>query len=394
MLRNASSNSSWPIFLTYRTFDAKVDVLMDSSELELEIVLNPKDDWIEFNPNYVGIYKVKYGDELYKRLLIALQKKQLTKLARLLLLSERYSLAVRGDISAVNQLKLLEHFKLEDEYLVWKEIAIELRSLAVFLSPLQKEGALCNYVQALLETIRGRRDLFTFDRRMPKAVKKTNVYVLRALGSCGDKKVVDKAREIFEDFIANGTKIDDELKGVVFEICVYNAQTAAKTLSTLFAAYVDTPEDDARDVLVSAMCVAQGEANIGKVIDFAWRSMKQQDVLSTLTSLSTTLVGRRLLWRFVRDKMADFEKRWKSDPQFAIFAGELTRSFVGDDVRDDVRDMVDFWRQKSDLFPGIGKQMAQAEELLLVHGDWLRRDASKVVEYLQTIKPPKGKEEV
>lgn len=83
-------------------------------------------------------------------------------------------------------------------------------------------------------------------------------------------------------------KVGDELKSALFKLQA-RIDGNDTTIKTLFKMYENETADDQREVLMVAMCTTRGENIIHEVLEFAWKKMKIQDVLSALTFCNTRM---------------------------------------------------------------------------------------------------------
>jgi len=95
---------------------------MDKPEITLTLDNLPEDDWIKFNFNSIGLYRVKYESKTLARLNEPIAKKVLSPQDRLMIQDDVFALCNAGHQSFVDYLKLLPSYKDEDNFTVWKAI--------------------------------------------------------------------------------------------------------------------------------------------------------------------------------------------------------------------------------------------------------------------------------
>ena len=95
---------------------------MDKPELSLTIENVGEDDWIKFNYNSIGLYRVKYDSKTLGRLNEPISTKTISPQDRLMIQDDVAALCNAGHQSFVDYLKLLPSYKDEDNFTVWKSI--------------------------------------------------------------------------------------------------------------------------------------------------------------------------------------------------------------------------------------------------------------------------------
>jgi puromycin-sensitive aminopeptidase len=95
---------------------------MDKPEITLTLDNISEDDWIKFNFNSIGLYRVKYESKTLARLNQPIAKKIISPQDRLMIQDDVAALCNAGHQSFVDYLKLLPSYKDEDNFTVWKAI--------------------------------------------------------------------------------------------------------------------------------------------------------------------------------------------------------------------------------------------------------------------------------
>lgn len=104
-------------------------VLMDKPEITITLENIPADDWIKFNFNSIGLYRVKYDSTSLARLNDPIAKKTISPQDRLMIQNDVAALCNAGHQSFVDYLKLLPSYEDEDNFTVWKSIGKKKNSL-------------------------------------------------------------------------------------------------------------------------------------------------------------------------------------------------------------------------------------------------------------------------
>jgi aminopeptidase N len=123
---NDDENLQWKIPITIFTKSNPTSiakqVLMDKPEITITLENVSEDDWIKFNYNSIGLYRVKYQSKTLARLNEPIANKTLSPQDRLMIQDDVAALCNAGHQSFVDYLKLLSSYKDEDNFTVWKSI--------------------------------------------------------------------------------------------------------------------------------------------------------------------------------------------------------------------------------------------------------------------------------
>ena len=95
---------------------------MEKPEISITLENIPADDWIKFNFNSIGLYRVKYESQSLARLNDPIAKKTISPQDRLMVQNDVAALCNAGHQSFVDYLKLLTSYEDEDNFTVWKAI--------------------------------------------------------------------------------------------------------------------------------------------------------------------------------------------------------------------------------------------------------------------------------
>lgn len=118
--------------------------------------LPDKDQWVIFNIQMAGLYKVKYDRRNYKLIVKALNSekfKNIHIINRAQLIDDAMALAWTGEQDYGIALAMINYLSQEDEYIPWKAALDSLRSVnrVLLRSPLY--GVFKAYIQHVLEPI-------------------------------------------------------------------------------------------------------------------------------------------------------------------------------------------------------------------------------------------------
>jgi aminopeptidase N len=118
--------------------------------------LPAKDQWVIFNIQLAGLYKIKYDRRNYKLIVKALNSekfKEIHTINRAQLIDDAMDLAWTGEQDYGVALAMINYLKQEDEYIPWKSALDNLRSVNRLLIRSPLYGVFKAYIQHVLEPI-------------------------------------------------------------------------------------------------------------------------------------------------------------------------------------------------------------------------------------------------
>jgi aminopeptidase N len=118
--------------------------------------LPDKDNWVIFNIQLAGLYKIKYDRRNYKLIVKTLNGenfKTIHTINRAQLIDDAMDLAWTGEQDYGVALAMINYLKQEDEYIPWKSALDNLRSVNRLLIRSPLYGVFKAYIQHILEPI-------------------------------------------------------------------------------------------------------------------------------------------------------------------------------------------------------------------------------------------------
>jgi|WetSurMetagenome_2_1015567.scaffolds.fasta_scaffold00374_4 puromycin-sensitive aminopeptidase len=331
--------------------------------------------WIKFNRGETSFARIKYSQSLLKLLKTPVERKVLSPEDRYGLIRDAFMLAQSGHSSTVEALSLIQAYENEDNYIVWAEIASNLRSIdnLIFKEKFYENyRAFCRTIFKKIaakvgwKKIEGESHLQTLLRSI----------VLYGLGANGDTETINKAKELFEELINKKTALDSDLRGVVYNLVAKNGQE--KEYAFLKNLYEKTPFQEEKDRIFRALCSFENKELLKKSLEMAFSGgMRAQDRYKAISFIWANPAGQDLAWEFVKEN-------WKSITK--IFAGGhlYTRfiqpaAYFTDSKK--ALEIEDFFKKNPSA--GLERTIAQVAEQIRANDLWLKRDKAKLLSFLK-----------
>uniref|UniRef100_A0A1I8PGY6 glutamyl aminopeptidase n=1 Tax=Stomoxys calcitrans TaxID=35570 RepID=A0A1I8PGY6_STOCA len=306
-------NYHWSIPITYFT-SSNPEVkgaIFNYNDNELTVTTPAAVDWIKFNKNQVGYYRVNYPEDMWKSLIAALKtaRGDLSSSDRAHLLNDVFALADAGQVNYSIALDLTQYLELEKDYVPWNVAASRL-------------GAIKN----LLYFTDYYRDFVDFARQLLKDIYKTvtwnvdadhlqnllRVTILNAACGYGEPEALEEAGQRFTAWLANpAERPKPDIRSTVY---YYGMQSVGNEESwnqvwELFLAETDAQE---KLKLMEALAAIKEPWILQRYINLAWyeNNVRGQDYFTCLQYIAQNRVGQPLVWDYVRENWPRLVERF------------------------------------------------------------------------------------
>lgn len=352
-------------------------ILMDQPETSITLDNIAEDDWVKFNYNSIGLYRVKYDSKALSRLSQPIADKTLSPQDRLMIQNDLAALCNAGHQSFVDYLKLLPSYKEEDNFTVWKAIVTNVADLA----------SLMEYTSYYDEFQKFRLNIFSSIQKKLGWDPKPNEDALSAMlrpmiltvvGKCGNQEVIDEARNRFKRHLA-GDLMDPNIRGSVYVIVSrYGDESTQEQLRQLHDA-ADMTEEKVR--LLRAMGQSTKPEIISDTLKFVFESdkVRMQDSISGLAGCTTSRVGRDLCWQYIKNNWKVLVERFGAKSSFLIYFVEYALSdFADENTANEIKAFYE-----SANTPIVARPVKKVVETINMRAQVLKRDSQAIEEYLK-----------
>ena len=331
--------------------------------------------WVKFNREETSFVRIKYPSPLLKLLEEPIRKKKLTPEDRFGLIRDAFTLAQAGQGSTVDALKLAQSYVGEDSFIVWSQIASDLRAIDNLIADLKFHDQYKIFCRNIFKSIALK---IGWNKKPQESHQRTLLrnIVIYTFGSYGDKNAIQKAGDLFKEIIEGIAKIDPDLRGVIFNLVAENG--GEKEYSLLKNLYDKTPFQEEKDRIFRALCAFRDEKLLNRSLDFAFsKETRAQDRFKAISFLFANPLGQDLAWDFL-------QKNWKSI-QETFAGGHLYSRFIQPAANfvdsQKAQEIEKFFKKNPS--PGLARTIAQVTEQIRANSLWLSRDKPKLSEFLQ-----------
>ncbi|CAF2126464.1 unnamed protein product [Rotaria magnacalcarata] len=352
-------------------------ILLETPETTITLDNISEDDWIKFNYNSIGLYRVKYESETLARLNEAISNKAIGPQDRLMIQNDVAALCNAGHQSFVDYLKLLPSYADEDNFTVWKSIASNIGDLTSLLQYTNYFGEFTKYRLNLFSSIQKKLGWDADQNENPLSAM-LRPMILSIVGKSGDQNVIDEAKKRFERHIA-GDLIDPNIRGAVYVIVArYGDESTQEALRKLYFA-ADMTEEKVR--LLRSM----GQSIEPKIIEntlkfvFEGDNVRMQDSISGLVGCTSSCDGRDLVWKFLQKNWKSLVERFGDKSNFLIAFVEYGLSDFADEKT--ASEIKSFFESMNT--PLVARPVKKVLETIHMRSEVLKRDSKAIEEYLK-----------
>jgi len=369
------SSYMWQIPISILTQDTQevTKIVMDQKTCDITLQNVKPGDWIKLNPDFVGFYRVLYSPDDLERLCSAIKTKTLSPLDRLNVLDDVFSLISAGKAPTVDGLRLLQAFKDEDSYVVWKIINNSVRSLNVLLADKPYYCVFKRFVLDVFSVIKTKIAWDAAEGEEDHIQTLLRSLVLTLLGKFGDEDVRAEAKRRFDKLAAGTGQVTADLRSPVY--CCTAAAGNEADFTTMVALFRKEELHEEKDRLMrSGMASFSNKDVLRKSLDFSVsEDVRHQDSVYMIGRIAANNLGRDLAWQFFKDNFPMLKERYKSGFMLSHLVQSVSERFVTDEQADMVQKFFE-----ENALPGSERKVAQALETVRLNSAWLARDGNAI----------------
>ena len=379
---------TWSIPISVQHHEEVRKELMSGREHSLTI---PSDaPFFKLNSGQAGFYRVKYPEEWLERLGVAVSQGKLSASDRNGLVSDVFALSTSGDIPIVTCFKLLSHFRAEENYIVWGEIAGRLGSiLSIWYEEAEEVQAHLRRFIRDLSSEAAVRVGFEFPKGESDVKKLLRPILIGLAGATGNEKIIAEARERFQRFIAAVRKGDEaaqssaihpNLRAIVYNI-VMREGGSGDTFEALLEVFKKMKVPDQKLATLGALTASKDVSLVQRGLELSLKEepIRPQDHIYLLGGAGRNPKGRRLCWEFVQKHWAMFHGRY-GNGGLALLSRVVSASTGGFAAEKDAAAVEGFF-EKLDT-SAIDRAVSQSVEGIRMHAAWLARNRESVSQFL------------
>ncbi|GJQ82073.1 hypothetical protein Trydic_g6945 [Trypoxylus dichotomus] len=370
-------NYRWTIPITYITSESNIPQYIWFNHTDSEVTIpKPAVEWIKFNYNQVGYYRVNYELEDWQRLIDNVASLSIADKTHLL--EEAFRLAESGDISYEIPLNLSLSMKNEIEYIPWTVISTMIGELNAYLASSTVYDDFKNYVRDIIadayETLTWAEDPDDGHLR-----RRARVTILTLACKMGHEGCLTQATQRFDGWLNNDEELSQDLRTIVYNYGVAGSNTPSwEQMYDIFVKETDAAE---KLKLMHGLTFASDPTLLSRLIDIAETGdvVRSQDYFTLMQYIAANPIGTSIVWDYVRENWEQLVDRFGLNERYlGRMIPSITRTFA---TNTKLQEMKDFFAKYPDAGAGASARV-QALETVENNIKWLEKNTEVVESWL------------
>lgn len=323
-------------------------------------------DWFKLNSGQMGMYRVKYGDDMLEKFKELVEQKVLSNTDRWGLHHDLFALCVSGQISLKQFLDFARSYLDEDDYLVSSDLAGSLDFLYLVTSGETFWDEIKEYNKEYFQKL--------FDRlgwEKKEGEKHTTALlrslVIGSLGRLGDEEILKEAKRRFNEFLKNPDSLHPDLRGMVYSLVGWSGDN--KTYEILLQQFRKSTMQEEKLRFLGALSTFQDEKLLTRTLKFVLtKEVRSQNLHLPIMRVAANPYGRKLVWPWVKKNWKQIVKKFGvGSPLINRVVGSIT--VVYDSNKEpEIRRFF-----KMHPTPGTQMKLAQTLERIRIYSKFLER---------------------
>lgn len=337
-----------------------------------------KNDWIKFNPDVTGFYRVRYTDELLNRLRNPIESLQLSAADRLGIEGDAFALARAGMLPTAHVLSLLSAYKHEENYTVFCDLTTNLGEFSNIISGTKCYTHFTNYAASLFENVANKVGWDTKEGE-GHLTALLRTLVLSAAGKYGHAGTIAEAKKRFERFLDDRSSLAADLRSVVYRICLANAPEGDSSVyESVLRIFRETDLHEEKERCMRSLGSSSDPKLLERTLQFAiGPEVRSQDTVFVIGSVAANPLGMELAWKFVQENWAELFKRYDGGFLLSRLVQMTTANFNTEEKAKEIEAFFDAHKT-----PAAERAVKQSVEKVRSNARWLAAEGEAIGKWL------------
>ncbi|XP_040577104.1 glutamyl aminopeptidase isoform X1 [Lepeophtheirus salmonis] len=330
----------WEVPVTYVDSNGKKDqswIHVEDSHIEI----NSSAEWVKFNVEQRGYYRVNYSPDVWQQFIDLLIKSPsiLSVSDKTGLINDAFSLAksTADRLSMKVPLSLIRYLNIERSLAPWEAAINELYFLnSIFQNVNDIKEGLFSFEKSLIQDLYA--DLGWNDGSGTHDVKQLRKRVIALACRIGHQDCLSTAKKQFLDWKDSGKEPVPNFKAIV---CRYGLPHDDESWNWLLELYKAEKNAQRRAVLEVGLSSSKNPEILRKFIQMAKDEeiVRRQDYFTLLSVISRNVVGESIVWDFLRNEWEYLVDRFTlNDRLFGRFISTATSGFSSQERLQEMKD--------------------------------------------------------
>ncbi|XP_071514305.1 aminopeptidase Ey-like [Panulirus ornatus] len=390
--KSRQSPLRWWVPLTYTDQDnanfgyTQARLWMSDSQTHLNMSFFPsRDQWVIFNVQQSGYYRVNYDDHNWNLLILQLlaDHTPIHALNRAQIIDDAFNLARAGQLSYDVALRVNAYLRKETEYVPWAAALTSLDYLDNMLRRSPGYGHLKNFMRDLLVPL---YDSVGFVDNLddPHLEQLKRVKALSWACKLHYKDCVDNSVLLYSQWMLDQTNhsiISPNLRTTVY--CTAIAAGGQKEWDFAWGQLLASTVRSQREKLLDGLGCTKRIWILSQYLEKAFdeeSGISKREALRAFTSVAKNDMGRHLAWDFLRSHCNRIRKRYSSGSTLGRFINVATKSL---NTPLELKELHKFLADNKVNLEPASRAVDRALETVTNNVDWLGTNHGLIVEWLQ-----------
>ncbi|XP_068228727.1 aminopeptidase N-like [Palaemon carinicauda] len=342
----STEEETWWVPLTYTSQDnpdfhhTQTMIWMSDEEREITIGSLPqKDQWVVFNIQETGFYRVNYDDNNWDLLLQQLQTdpEAIHHLNRAQILDDYAHLSRAGYLSYSSAMDFFAYLRKEREYLPWASALNHLDYMELMLS---ETVASEPFKKFLLDLIVPLYEEFGFEVKDNMDQQEQFKQMLAIAWACdlGHEDCIENAGRLFNDWMESPDEVNSfispNIRATVY--CSAIAEGTVNEWNFAWNQYLRSSSQSEKHRILEALGCSRDAEILLKYLNLAFAEnsdIKKDDALKVYTSVAKRPAGRELAWQFLTNNIQRIIYLFESWTPLAEMSVAVSDSFNSEEQK-------------------------------------------------------------
>ncbi|XP_059219771.1 glutamyl aminopeptidase [Stomoxys calcitrans] len=354
----------WSIPITYKTSASDVVKLewFYYDQSDITITLPNAVDWIKFNFDQIGYYRVHYPINMWKNLADKLiETPNVFSVGdRACLLNDAFSLADATQLEYDLALDMTQYLSKEDQYVPWSVAASKLTSLK---RSLMFTDAFVDYNSYSRDLIAPIYETVGWEVGTDHLQNRLRVTILSAACSLGLPTCLSQASQEFNKWLENpNERPHPDVRETIYYYGMFDSGDEEKW-NKMWDLFVNEEDASEKAKLMYGLSAVQVPWILSRYIQLAWNpdNVRGQDYFTCLQYIAANPVGESLVWEYVREHWEDLVERFGLNERYL---GSMIPTITGRfDTETKYEEMVYFFEKYPEAGAGTAARVRALENV-------------------------------
>ncbi|XP_034934973.1 glutamyl aminopeptidase isoform X2 [Chelonus insularis] len=377
----------WTIPITYITDKSLTPTLVwfDKDMTSLEIKLNEPVEWIKFNHNQVGYYRVNYSQQEWENLLDVLKwhHKRLTISDRTSLIEDAFSLAEASQLDYTIAMNITSYLGQERSAVPWRVAEAKLLAIDSLLASTSISPKFREYVRSIVE-IPYHDVTWQVDNFEDHDTLSLRTSILNLACAVGHTECLDEVGIIFKRWVDDfhDERPHPDIRSLVYKYGMSHVGKEAEW-NVVFQRFINETNANEKLKLMRGLAAVRSSYLLNKFIGIAvdLNYVRSQDTFGCLIAIARNPIGTGLVWDWVRENWEFLVKRYTlNDRYLGQLVPAICQSFA---TESKLEEMKAFFEKYPEA--GAGKAYrVRALETVANNIKWVKTNSAKLEGWLNS----------